>query len=446
MSTPFKIAGACVSAAALVACGGPGSGIFPTTNTSSTSLRTAVSESVLYGFKGLSRRDGQEPYAGLTAANGVLYGTTAQGGAGQGGAAKGCKYSGCGTVYRVSPSGGERVLHRFKGTPDGAFPSANLVSVDGGLYGTTGGGGENGAGSVFAIDPNTGAESVIYSFKGQAAGDGAAPQANLIAVDGVLYGTTSQGGSAKCNNLNTHGCGIAFSVTTSGTEQVLHVFEGGGANKKRDGGYPSSGLTAMNGLLYGTTTGGGRYAGSCNEGCGTVFEMSPSGDRYRVLYRFKGGNDGVAPNASLVNANGKLYGTTSGGGGSVCVATGFGCGTVFEVSASGRQRVLHRFHGSDGAGPNGLVPVNGTLYGTTTAGGEPGCQGYGCGTVFEIGAPGRGYGILHEFRGAPDGINPRGGLIYLDGVLYGATESGGRVGQPPRCPYGCLGTVFAVTP
>ncbi|HEX3457883.1 MAG TPA: choice-of-anchor tandem repeat GloVer-containing protein [Candidatus Baltobacteraceae bacterium] len=403
-------------------------------------LKAAASESVIYQFKGYGRQDGQHPQAGLIAVNGLLYGTTFEGGS-----AKSCTDpNGCGTVYQISPSGRERVLYRFKGTPDGAFPSANLLAVDGALYGTTLSGGTNGGGTVFAIDPATGAESVIYSFKGQSAGDGAYPQAGLIAENGVLYGTASQGGSATCNNTNTHGCGIVFSVTTSGAEQVLHVFEGGGGTSNPDGGYPYAGLTVMNGLLYGTTTGGGRYSKSCiHGGCGTVFAMNLSGSQYRVTYRFRGGKDGVGPNASLVNRCGKLYGTTGGGGGSVCDAAGAECGTVFEVSKSGRERILHRFMtGHDGAGPNGLIAVGDTLYGTTIAGGAFGCMGYGCGSVFQLNIAGRDYAVLYRFSGSPDGIEPSGNLLDVNGALYGTTAAGGKKGQ---CFYGCFGTVFKLT-
>ncbi|HEY6487293.1 MAG TPA: choice-of-anchor tandem repeat GloVer-containing protein [Candidatus Cybelea sp.] len=439
MNNLNKIAGAGLCAALLAACGEAGNTVFPATKTLLAPLTTTSAESVLYRFKGYTRRDGQDPEAGLTALNGEFYGTTAQGGG-----AKGCKDPDtCGTVYRVSPSGREQVLYRFKGMQDGSYPSSSLLALDGTLYGTTLRGGENNAGAVFAINPSTGAENVIYSFKGQHAGDGDYPQAGLIAINGVLYGTTVNGGSAKCKGY-VRGCGIVFSVTTSGTEQVLHLFNGDGEDRKGEGRFPYAGLTAMNGLLYGTTSGGGRHSQSCFGGCGTVFEMSPSGSQYRVLYRFKGGKDGVGPNASLVSVNGRLYGTTNGGGGSVCNVSGFGCGTVFEMSESGNERILHRFtHGSDGAGPDSLVAAGATLYGTTIAGGAPGCQGYGCGSVFELNTSGRDYAVLHGFLGSPDGVAPSGPLLDVNGLLYGTTASGGKKGQ---CFYGCFGTVFELTP
>ena len=135
MSNLRQVAAVCFCAL-FAACGGTGNGVLPTSKTSLAPLKAASSESVLYRFKGPVHRDGQDPEAGLTAIGGVLYGTAAYGGG-----AKCGKYpGGCGTVFRISPSGGEHVLYRFKGAPDGTFPSANLLAMDGALYGTTAGG------------------------------------------------------------------------------------------------------------------------------------------------------------------------------------------------------------------------------------------------------------------------------------------------------------------
>ena len=101
-------------------------------------VRRRVSSSsfrVLYRFAGGS--DGAQPVAALIDVNGILYGTTENGGG------SGCKKLGCGTVYSITTSGAEKVLHSFAGGSDGAYPAAALVDVNGTLYGTT----ENGGGS-----------------------------------------------------------------------------------------------------------------------------------------------------------------------------------------------------------------------------------------------------------------------------------------------------------
>jgi uncharacterized repeat protein (TIGR03803 family) len=128
-------------------------------------------------------------------------------------------------------------------------------------------------------------------------------------------------------------------------------------------------------MLYGTTKLGGAGCDS-TFGCGTVFEVSTSGTE-RVLYRFKGGKDGQEPAASLTVSKGALYGTTLYGG-------TFASGTVFKVSTSGNERVLYSFKGANGAYPAaGMLAISDMFYGTTENGGHSNCSS-GCGTVFRV--------------------------------------------------------------
>ena len=83
----------------------------------------------------------------------------------------------------------------------------------------------------------------------------------MIDVNGTLYGTTEFGG--KYNQ------GTVFSMSLTGTEQVLHSFGSSGANP--DGTEPIAGLNNVNGTLYGTTNTGGKY----NQG--TIFSISLTG-------------------------------------------------------------------------------------------------------------------------------------------------------------------------
>jgi uncharacterized repeat protein (TIGR03803 family) len=120
----------------------------------------------------------------------------------------------------------------------------------------------------------------------------------------------------------------------------------------------------------------------------------------------------------LVAAKGVLYGTTSGGGKN-------GKGTVFSVTTSGKETVLHSFAGSDGEFPAArLTYASGTLYGTTDYGGPKGCE-YGCGTVFSVTTEGSEH-VLYSFKGAPDGELPDGGVINAGNTLYGTTQEGGK--------------------
>lgn len=201
------------------------------------SLSVDGKERVLYAFKG--GNDGRLPEAGLTNVNGTLYGTTAHGG-----------LFDFGTVFRITTAGRENVLYSFlyasSAYGDG-YPQAGLVAINDTLYGTT----LAGYGAVYSVT-TSGSERVLYEFRGQP-GEPALPFAGLTVVGGKLYGTTYAGGTdASCSYDGAVGCGTVFSVTTGGKERVLHSFGSGS-----DGEQPKAGLTILNGVLYGTTTAGG---------------------------------------------------------------------------------------------------------------------------------------------------------------------------------------------
>jgi uncharacterized repeat protein (TIGR03803 family) len=235
-------------------------------------------------------------------------------------------------------------------------------------------------------------------------------------VNGTLYGTSGGGANGK---------GTVFSITPSGKEQVLYSFRGG-----TDGAGPAAGVTDVKGTLYGTTEGGGAYSTYYVGPAGTVFSVTPSG-KEKVLHSFGLGKDGIQPQAGLVEVKGTLYGTTGVGGSGACGRVG--CGTVFSITPSGRETVLHSFNGSDGQDPSAtLLNVNGTLYGTTYIGGA-----YGCGTVFSITLSGYET-VVYSFGGSSqDGCYlPRSGVIDVNGTLYGTTFIGGAHND---------GTVFSIT-
>jgi uncharacterized repeat protein (TIGR03803 family) len=377
--------------------------------------------SVLYSFK-RGTGDGALPEAGLLNVKGTLYGTTEYGGA-----------NGHGTVFSITTSGAETVLKRFN-RKKGSHPQAGLINVRGTLYGTTANGGSGlcsnslnkvvGCGTVFSMT-TSGAETVLRSFAG-GSGDGAYPFAGLINVKGTLYGTTEYGGATNE--------GTVFAISTSGAETVLHNFGTGSG----DGVYPYAGLLNVKGTLYGTTEGGGANC-SARGGCGTVFKITTAGVE-NVLYSFKADPDGEHPFAGLINVNGTLYGTTDEGGTYCESSSAFGCGTVFAITTSGTETVLNSFGAGSGDGsyPDaGLLNVKGTLYGTTSSGGA---YAYG-GTVFKITTSGAET-VLHSFEGpAGDGSLPFAGLINVNGTLYGTTGYGGS----GSCEIGC-GTVFSLSP
>lgn len=270
--------------------------------------------------------------------------------------------------------------------------------------------------------------------------DGAVPYAGLISdKHGDLYGVTSAGGA--------NGDGAVFKLAPGGTEAVLYSF----CSKTNcaDGAVPYAALTMDSaGNLYGTTVEGGG-SNNCRGGCGTVFELAPDGtETARHAFTNRKG-DGDAPYGGVVaDGSGNLYGTTIYGGGSGC--NGFGCGTVFEVAAGGGETILHSFTGypDDGYWPHSslIADKEGNLYGTTLYGGSGGgshCKDYGCGTVFELASNGTET-VLHSFKGGADGEAPYASLIMdARGALYGTTSIGGDV----NCgEHGGCGTVFELAP
>jgi uncharacterized repeat protein (TIGR03803 family) len=405
-----------MGAAALIAgCGGPQQPIgAPGAMPQSSALARQTDSTnykVVYSFSG--GNDGEAPN-GVIDVGGTLYGTTGVGG----------YPCGCGTVFSVTPSGTEKVLYSFAAGSDGSEPRAGLIDVRGTLYGTTDGGGSYeclfgnyyyySCGTVFSITP-TGTEKVLHSFSGYP-NDGAFPVAPLIGVKGTLYGTTFDGGTV-CYGSYYAVCGAVFSITRGGVERVLHSFRLAGGGRE-----PQAGLVDVDGTLYGTTVFGGKH------GYGTVFKIT-TGGKERTLYSFGAGKDGRNPYAGLTELRGTLYGTTLAGGSYTCSQRYYyySCGTVFSITTGGKERVLHSFgKGADGANPYAsLMERKGTLYGTTLYGGAYSCGVYhGCGTVFSI-TPGGKERVLHSFGASSDGKAPQVGLVDVDGTLYGTTPAGG---------------------
>lgn len=346
--------------------------------------------------------------------------------------------NGGGTVFTMTAKGAVTVLHAFGGGTDGSAPRGEVVFVPGdhdAIYGTTASGGTGtgcsgtvpSCGTVYKIDLATNAYSILYSFQGGA--DGATPAGGLAYKDGVLYGTTLQGGGTQGCPSTYDSCGTVFSVTTGGMESVLYSFQGG-----RDGANPGSKLLISGKDLFGTTAaGGGRCARQTEfpDGCGTVFKLTPPSagtgpwDEH-VLHRFQSISDGADPYAGVIKMGSVLYGTAFAGGS----ADG---GIVYSIDLhnGNSETVVYNFlNDADGGHPIAdLHDMAGTLYGVASSGGTPGCRYIypfdGCGTVFQL-VPG-GIATLYSFEGAANGGNPymAGGLVDERGVLYGTTYGGG---------------------
>ena len=260
----------------------------------------------LYSFSSTGV-EGVDPVGGLTIGpdGSTLYGTAQQGGT-----------PGCGTIFKITPTGTPTVLHTFD-CNDGAYPIAPLVlGTNGNLYGTTQAGGLSGtgsagAGTVFEITSG-GTFTTIHNFN---FADGAVPMGALEqAADGNFYGVTYQGGS--------HSEGTFFVISPGGrTFQTLYNFTGGS-----DGGTPGTGLVlGADGNFYGTTSGSGQ-----NGMYGTVFKITPAGFP-TTLHTFDGTDGGNFPTL-MQHTNGTFYGTTRQFGANNNCPPVNGCGTVFSLS------------------------------------------------------------------------------------------------------------------
>lgn len=334
-----------------------------------------------------------------------------------------------GTASYVISSGNPgqfTTLVNFNGT-NGAQPfnGALIQGLDGYLYGTTSSGGANSSGTIFKVTP-AGNLTTIYSFCSQTGcADGSRPGTLVLAANGVMYGTTEFGGANQCTvGSQTFGCGTIFQLSPSGVVNTLHNFAGS------DGASPNGSgplVIGTDGNLYGSTFFGG--AGNT----GTIFKITPGGN-LTTLDSFCTGSGclgGYAPSPLIQGADGNFYGTTS--------------YTMFKVTPQGVGTTLDTIAGSSGyAMYAGLVQAtNGTFYGVASAGGNgttPSCDqsgGAGDGTVFSL-TPGGEEATLYSFLNSIDGSTPNAALIQAtDSNLYGTTACGGANGA---------GTIFSITP
>ena len=262
---------------------------------------------VLYTFKGAP--DGYGGVQVVLDPDGNLYGTTEYGGTGT---CSNGPYAGCGTVFKLATTGEETVLHSFTGSPDGSWPNSGLIrDAKGNLYGTTylGGSGagtcfNTGCGTVYKIDP-TGQETVLFRFDDGT--DGGLPLGNLLLVDGALYGTTAAGGTGPCTQSGNPivGCGTIFKLVGR-KETVLHSFQG------PDGSGPQSNVVRDSaGNLYATAVQGGLFTTNCYFGCGTVVKLEPNGTE-TILHAFEDQSDGESPAGVVIDSEGNLYGSAGG--------------------------------------------------------------------------------------------------------------------------------------
>lgn len=334
---------------------------------------------VLYTFNGGA--DGSAPYPGLaTGRDGVLYGTTQQGG---------CSGRGdnCGVVYSLTPPAtsdgawSEEILYQFSAD---ASPGI-VLGAEGVLYGSSGFGGASNDGAIFSLTPpsSPGAPwtyTLLYSFTGGS--DGHGPAGLVLSKRGVLFGTTTMGGTG-------HGTLFVLKPPAapgdSWTKEILYKFAGGS-----NGVDPAGLVIGKDGALYSTMTQGGNSSCSSDfvSGCGTVFAVTPPDSPgspwvFNTLHSFTGGDDGWNPSGVVMGSDGRLFGTCAQGGPATYYGALFVLTPPESAGGSWTETTLWGFANNvDGTTPNGVVfGLDGALYGTVADG--AGCPAF-CGGVFSF--------------------------------------------------------------
>jgi|HubBroStandDraft_5_1064220.scaffolds.fasta_scaffold00761_2 uncharacterized repeat protein (TIGR03803 family) len=341
--------------------------------------------SVLYSFPFDTNTNvapnGMFPVAGLLQGpDGNFYGVTSGGGSS---GTNDCQpvqgIFGCGTIFKLTPSGNLTLLYSFCGgggcgslPTDGADPRGRLaIGPDGNLYGTTQQGGVyNGvynSGTIFRISLSGAYEIVHILSGGSGTGDGSGPVAGLtLASDGNFYGTTQFGG--------TSGFGTVFKMNLAGTVTILQSFSQFDSN----GAEPMGALIqASDGNLYGTC-----YSGGANDS-GTVFRLSTSGN-FTKIYDFTVADVGVYPKTGVIQASdGNLYGVTPGGG--------IGLGSIYQLTLGGVATAEASFGNASGNFPEGglVQGSDGNFYVTSSSAGgsSNGVTDAGTIDVFSAGLP-----------------------------------------------------------
>ncbi len=358
--------------------------------------------SLLHAFGGVVDTNNTPDGAGslsapLEGSDGHLYGVTSAGG---------LYYAG--VVWTMNKDGSAyQVLYHFEGLAgspnDGSYPIGLIEASDGMLYGVTSDGGSADKGTIYRLGKDGAGYSVLYDFSGT---NGADPVARLFeANDGGLYGTTYNGGLANA--------GVVFGVSKDGSGfNVLHSFE-----SMADGGYPNCALIqGSDQYLYGTAT--ASYSLVRGDSAGSIFKIYTDGGGYQsrgLTPAIHGDPFGYPEGGLVMDSDQNLYGVWG-----LQAGLPGGLFTISnDLSSADVPTVLVAFNPNDtnGVEPHGslVIGADGRLYGTCGTGGD---NGYG--VVFAVQKDGTGYTKLHDFTAA-EGWPGCGLSQGSDGIFYGTT-------------------------
>ena len=352
--------------------------------------------------------DGKYPHQIIQGSDGNFYGTASSGGA-----------SGHGNIFEIAPSGAFTVLYSFTGGADGCQPEGPVFrDSNGDIYGTTHQCADPKCrcGAFFKLDTNN-VLTVLHTFTRGTEAEGEFPSNNLVSVNGELYGTTEYGGTEA---------GVLYKITKTGHLTVLHNFvlsdhrstqvaltrdaagdiygETYTSIFKLDtaGNYSvvynftdgvNDGVTPVGHLILGAsgTITGATQRSPDPDNCGEVFRLEADGTA-KALHHFSLGAGGCSPQTGPIDLGGTIYGATTEGGANVCVTayTPTSCGVLYQISKTGVYTVVHSWNGTDGGSPQDELTkgADGSIYGITTVGGTGGgaCVNNnpsGCGVIFK---------------------------------------------------------------
>jgi uncharacterized repeat protein (TIGR03803 family) len=280
-----------------------------------------------------------------------------------------------------------------------------------------GSGGSNSVGNIFSLNTDGSNLQTLFSFDG--ANTGGMPAGNLIAYNGLLYGT-AQTGAPNWNSLgNNYGVLFSFNPATN-TQTVLYSFSGGfDGSYSPPSGNPFGGQVTVypNGLLYGATSGGGANSS------GTLFSWDPVASVFSKVYDLPANTAIYGP---LTVFNYKLYGLSNSGGANF---------SGFLFSFDPRTNIftdLYDFGQQPGTGSPMVVYQN-KLYGLSQTAGPQ-----NSGFIFSY-DPVSGFAPVYSFDGKHGG-NPYQIIAYRN-KFYGTTQYGGA-----NAANGSPGVLFSFDP
>jgi uncharacterized repeat protein (TIGR03803 family) len=319
-----------------------------------------------------------------------IYGTTSGGGA-----------QGAGVLYSMNTDGTNyQVLHSFQSVPDGASPIGKMVPGPGGkLYGFTPGGGALGHGIIYSWDTVAGSYQKLFDLDSV---HGLAPSGDPVFFNGLLYGLAHGGGA------NNNGAIFSYDLSSGALADVydFSIPVGGG---------PFGTITIWDSIFFFETT----YGASM--GNGGIMNFNPGTGIAKNLFDFGFESNGGYIASNLLLYNNMLYGTTAGGGGSR-----LGCIFSLDPRTGAVQDLWNFVSYFWGQYPEPLAVHNGILYGTALIGGVSGTAG----TLYSLDPVSKTFTKLYDWQEdaqpTVDGASPVG-PVFIDstGVIWGQTSADG---------------------